>query len=98
MCDIPNNTTIPQLEEQFVFKIVDSEANLNFNHNSADYGGALVVENSTVHMVWYGTNGIEFYDDRAMTSGGAMEIIYISTNISVKFTMNSAIFIYVWKH
>ena len=91
MYDIPNNTTIPQLEEQFIIMIVDSEANLNFNHNSADYGGALVVENSK-------TNGIEFCDDRAMTSGGAMEIIYISTNISVKFTMNSAIFIYVWKH
>ena len=73
--------------------IVGSEANFNFNHNSADYGGALVVENSTVHI---NTNGIEFYDDRAMTSGGAMEIIYISTNIlSVKFTV---IFIYVWKH
>ena len=58
MCDIPNNTTIPQLEEQFIFKVIeDSEANLNFNHNSADYGGALVVENSTVHV---NTNGIEF--------------------------------------
>ena len=69
MCDIPNNTTIPQLEEQFIFKvIVDSEANFNFNHNSADYGGALVVENSTAHI---NINGIEYYDDRAMTSGNS---------------------------
>ena len=46
MCDIPNNTTILQLEEQFIFKvllIVDSEASLNFNHNSADYEEALAL-------------------------------------------------------
>ena len=37
--------------------IVDSEANLIFSHNSADFGGALGLLNSTVHV---NTSGIKF--------------------------------------
>ncbi|MCG8626757.1 MAG: hypothetical protein MJE68_32745, partial [Proteobacteria bacterium] len=44
--------------------IVDSEANLNFSHNSVSlHGGALELVNSTVHNM--NTGGIKFYDNRA---------------------------------
>ena len=71
--------------------IVDSEANLIFGHNSGMFGGALVLENSIVHV---NTSGIEFYSNRATTFGGAMCFLYgtmiINSNVSVKFVMNSA--------
>ena len=71
--------------------IVDSEANLNFSHNSASLrGGALELVNSTVHM---NTGGIKFYDNKA-SYGGAMFSFYgtmiINANKSINFIMNSA--------
>ena len=75
---------------QSVTLIVDRKANLSFSHNSADFGGALKLWHSTVHVH---SNGIEFYDNRA-PFGGAIYFIYgtmvISTNKSLKFVMNSA--------
>ena len=44
--------------------VSDSEANLIFGHNSGMFGGALVLENSIVHV---NTSGIEFYSNRATT-------------------------------
>ena len=71
--------------------IINSEANLIFNHNCAtSNGGALESVNSTVHV---NTSGIKFYDNRARY-GGAINSFYgtmiINTNKSINFTMNSA--------
>ena len=71
--------------------IINSEANLTFNHNYAtSNGGALESVNSTAHV---NTSGIKFYNNRAYY-GGAINSFYgtmiINTNTSVNFTMNSA--------
>ena len=71
--------------------IVEQKANLIFSHNSANVGGALRLLNSIVHV---NSSGIEFYDNRASSSGGAIGFLYgtmvISTKILVQFIMNSA--------
>ena len=62
-----------------------------FTYNRALTGGALWLINSTVHV---NTNNMEFYNNRAMKSGGAIDTFYgtmiINTNKSLKFIMNSA--------
>ena len=70
--------------------IVKANANLNFSNNFAIYGGALILRNSTAHV---DTDGIQFYNNRG-SWGGAMYFVYgtmyINTNKSVKFIMNTA--------
>jgi predicted outer membrane repeat protein len=68
--------------------ITDPHARLSFYNNSANQGGALYLDNSTVTV-----NGCTiFYNNRASNYGGAMYFLYGSmyTNKFVKFIMNTA--------
>ena len=70
---------------------VGIESCITFTYNNALGGGALRLINSTIHV---NTNGMEFYNNKAMKFGGAIVLFYgtiiINTNKSLKFIMNSA--------
>ena len=70
--------------------IINANANLNLSDNSALKGGAIALQNITIHV---DTDAIHFYNNSGMW-GGAMYFIYgtmyINSNRSVTFITNTA--------